>query len=475
MWSTVDEYKEICMQNLPSNPYYNLTAIRNPDMFFGRTNLLRRLYGAIANRQSVSLVGPRHIGKTSFLLCASQPKMREQFEFDLSHHIFVHLDLREYLHKTCEDFFEAVSNGLITRCPDSIDVRLPSGSNGEDKFSLLLEQIVDQQFFSVLLLDAFDNITRNKHFDPEFFAFLRAQATIGKISYATATLAPLAEVCHRGIVDSPFFNIFYNYSLGPLTLEEARELITIPAMDAGLPFSDDEIAWILDMAGRHPFFIQRVCHCLFEEKSSTNKVQIDLRHVKKLAYVDLRQYFMDTWDRLSETERMVVQDEALQRENQPRELVELSESALFRHFVRHILQAKIFKMTPEELEHALDNINDAAALGETNLRLMILVSQRLRKDVSSTAVEKGMIIRSILNEAFERLRGPGVRSDSDLAWQQYNILHHRYFKSHLKNEQIAARLGISVRQYFRYRTKAIEALLNILFNMENASNADVIE
>src|SRR6266568_5017568 len=131
------------MMDSPSNhnPYFNLTAIRKPDMFFGRNHLLRRFYAAIANRQSVSLVGPRHIGKTSFLLCASQPKMRERFEFDLS----------EYLHKTCEDFFEAVSNGLIARCPDSVDVRLPSKSNGEDKFSLLLEQIVDQQFFPVLL------------------------------------------------------------------------------------------------------------------------------------------------------------------------------------------------------------------------------------------------------------------------------------------------------------------------------------
>ncbi len=333
------------MMDSPSNhnPYFNLTAIRKPDMFFGRNHLLRRFYAAIANRQSVSLVGPRHIGKTSFLLCASQPKMRERFEFDLRHHIFVYLDLREYLHKTCEDFFEAVSNGLIARCPDSVDVRLPSKSNGEDKFSLLLEQIVDQQFFPVLLLDAFDNITLNKHFDPEFFAFLRAQATIGKISYVTATISALAEVRHRGIADSPFFNIFYNYPLGPLTLEEARELITIPAIEAGLPFSDNETVWILEMAGRHPFFIQRICHCLFEEKAAHGVEQIDLRHVKKLAYLDLRLHFQDTWNRLSETEQLALHDEAQQRKNQPRELPELSESALFRQFVRNILQAKVYE------------------------------------------------------------------------------------------------------------------------------------
>src|SRR5438128_1805306 len=116
------------------NPYFNLTAIRSLEMFFGRTHPLRRFYATLANRQSFSLVGPRHIGKSSFLLCASQPEMRAHFEFDLSHHIFVYLDLREFLHKTCEDFFHAVSKGLIARCPDSVDIRLPPRSNGEDVF-----------------------------------------------------------------------------------------------------------------------------------------------------------------------------------------------------------------------------------------------------------------------------------------------------------------------------------------------------
>jgi hypothetical protein len=462
------------------NPYFNLTAIRNLEMFFGRTYLLRRFYAAIANHQSVSLVGPRHIGKSSFLLCASQPEMRAHFELDLSHHIFVYLDLREYLHKTCEDFFHTVSRGIIAQSRDLPDLKLRPRGKGEDKFSLILEQIVDQQFFPVLLLDAFDNITLNKHFDPEFFAFLRAQATIGKISYVTSTIAPLAEVRHRGIADSPFFNIFYNYTLGPLTSEDAQELITIPAEEVGLPFTDDEKVWILDMAGRHPFFIQRVCHCLFEEKSSLGNGQIELQYVEKMVYEDLWPHFKDTWDRLSETDRMMLQDEAQQEENHSRNLPELSESALFRQFVRQFVrqfmhdnrQAIVFKMTHEELEHALDNIDDAAALGETNLRLMSLVSQRLRKDISPTVVEKGMAIRSILNEAFERLRGPAVRSDSNPVLQNYNILYYRYFKYHLKSDQIAARIGFSTRQYFRYRNKAIEALLNILFEMENASSLD---
>ena len=133
-------------------------------------------------------------------------------------------------------------------------------------------------------------------------------------------------------------------------------------------------------------------------------------------------------------------------------------------------------MTEEELEHALDNLDDARTLGQLDLRLLNLVSQRLKKVENPSSIEKGMAIRAVLNEAFERLRGADIENDVDSASlpqpapQPYKILSLRYFKYHLKNEQIAARLGLSVRQYFRYRSRAIEDLLNILFEMENASN-----
>ncbi len=84
-----------------------------------------------------------------------------------------------------------------------------------------------------------------------------------------------------------------------------------------------------------------------------------------------------------------------------------------------------------------------------------------------------MTIRIILHEALERLRGSTVRTDTDPALQSYNILYYRYFKHHHKNEQIAARIGFSPRQYFRYRNKAIDALLNVLFEMEKASSIAV--
>ena len=459
------------MEQWPSNPYFDKAMTREMDMFFGRRYLLMRLFETVAHRQSVSLVGPRGIGKSSLLRSASLLEVQAQFSFDIKNHIFVFLDLREYLQKTSEDFFHSVSKALIAQGTKR-GLTLQGEGQGEDEYSSILDEIAEQGFFPVLLLDAFDKVTLNRHFDPEFFEFLRAHASIGLVSYVTASIAPLYEVCHSGIVGSPFFNIFYTYHLEALSTEEALALITIPAQRAGIPFTEAEIALIQRLAGRHPYFIQRVCYLLYEEKRRQDNEAIDEQNLKKQAYKELSPLFIDIWKELLPAQQMQLQDEAQQKRNERRELPELSESALFRQFVRNTCEAMLFRMTTEELDAALSKIDDLRALGNANLRLMKTVSLRLKESPFPSIVEKGIIIREVLIEAFESLRGSSTRADAAPEWRFYNILHYRYFKHHMKNEQIAARLGFSTRQYYRERDKALGALLGVLFDKEHNLNFD---
>src|SRR5579863_6155780 len=101
------------MMDLTQNPYFAKAMIRDPEMFFGRPDLLRRVYEMVAHRQCVSITGPRSIGKSSFLWYASLLQAQAVFPFDLSCHLFVLLDLRNYLNKACEDFFHKVSRAII--------------------------------------------------------------------------------------------------------------------------------------------------------------------------------------------------------------------------------------------------------------------------------------------------------------------------------------------------------------------------
>ncbi len=460
------EVQSVKMAYSYENPYYNMATVRDNSMFFGRRHVLRRLYAAVANKQSFSLVGSLHIGKSSVLQYACREEIQRTFEYDLTHHIFVFVDLREYFQKSHIDFFEAVSKQIRVRYPGKLDLA-PDAEHGEDEFSNLLGQIGEQGFHVVLLMDAFDNITRNQQFSPDFFTFLRALATVGKVSYVTASIAPLYDVCHYAIKSSPFFNIFLNYQLGPLTTEEAHELITVPARRAGITFSEQETHWLLTQAGRHPFFIQRACHALFEIRSAEHASTVDFKAVSLEMYKDLLPHFDYTWRQLSESQQDTLKYEIQSQTTQSADLPELLESALFRRFVRSHAHLHTFQLDSASVEKALNKINDNRILAECELKHLQVVSMRLNRAVTQpTPNDWSRVIREVLIEAFERMRSNGVRRDGAPEWKLYNILYYRHFKNHLNHEQIAARVECSLRQYFRERKKAIDMLCNELLEME---------
>ncbi len=454
------------MKNMLHNPYVNTNTVRDQNMFFGRRDLLRRIYGALVSKQCISLIGLRHVGKSSLLHALPLHELQGDFADSLQKHFFVLLDLREYRQKSSDDFFEAVSKRILAYTRGHLEMQYEPGS-GADGFSMLLTEIQEQGFHTVLLMDAFDNVARNSRFDLEFFSFLRSQATFGRVSYVTATTAPLQKVCHSDVEDSPFFNIFAVQDVGALDLEEARALVLQPSQNAGLAFTPDEVDWIIKLAGRHPFFLQQVCNYFFEEKLLHDDIKVDRKHIKNQVYRALEPHFNDIWERLSLKEQEQLKDEARTVNKQTRNLPQLSESSLFRLFVRDKFKIYLFRMTAGTLEEALDKLDDPNKLGECELA-NIVSSDGPQETL--TVVEKGLLVRKMLNEAFERMHGIGVRQDSASDWRLYNILYYRYFKHHLKNEQIAARLEFtSTRQFFRARTKAIEALFTILLEMENAN------
>ena len=452
-----------------SNPFFAKAKIYQPEMFFGRADLLKSVYEIVFRRQCASIVGPRGIGKTSFLWYISLPEVQASFPFDLSRHIFVFLDLRTFLRKTREDFFHKLSVEMKNE-GEKRGLKLRSEGNGEDEFSGILDQFEEQGFFPVLLLDAFDKVTLNEHFDLAFFEFLRALASAGLVSYITASLAPLPEICHSGIAGSPFFNIFYTYYLPGFALEDAQKLITVPAQESGLAFSNDEVALVLRWAGRHPYFIQRICYLFWEEKRIAGRIEV--KQLKHSVYKELSPTFEEIWQSLPEPHQKTLQDEARQRERQQRQFPELSESSIFRLFIRTNCRIAFFDLNTAELEEALKKMGNLTALGETNLQLMKLVAARLKHQHAPGAADKGMAIREVLTEGLQHLRGSGKQTDDAADWRYFNILSYRFFSKHrLNNEQIAARLEISPRQYYRERKEAIEALCEELIEMELKADA----
>lgn len=457
--------------NLQStNPYYDYDAVRDASMFFGRQHELRMLFNAIEKRQCFSLVGSRHIGKSSLLKFLANPEIQRRYGYDMHDRVFVLTDWREYLQKTREDFFRSVCEQVIFQSRALITLQPPAEQLcGEDRFKKLLEDICHAGLRPVLLMDVFDKVTRNTHFDPDFFSFLRSLAGIyDLISYVTASIKPLYDVCHSdAVASSPFFNIFQTCIVSSLTMEETRQLITVPAQRAGLDFTPAEAEWVMGVAGRHPFYVQVTSRFLFEEKSRLYNEPVDLNLVQERVYEELAPHFVHSWDDLSEEQKQSLRFELIQTVSERRKMPELSESSLFRQRVREFVQASGPELLLKDLKDVLDNIEDNDFLENSRLAEMHYIALRVK---ANPQIKKGVLVRDFLKVGFELMRAGGMRNDSAPEWRLYNILWYHYFKYHLPNSQTSARLGLgSMRQFYREQDRALQVLLKELLDLEQHS------
>lgn len=245
------------------NPYLIRAMIRDIEDFYGRRREVARIYSRIgtAHPQSVSIVGPRRIGKSSLLNFIYQPENREKYLRNPELYKFVFIDFQERRNITLPEFFGRLYEDLSKQFQGKLE--LPETPDYEG-LKEIVTGIQQQGLKIIMLFDEFDSITRNPNFDMEFFAFLRALANRYDVAYVVSSGRYLQELCHeKDIADSPFFNIFSNLFLAPFDRKTALELIRKPSETAGYPL-ESVADTIISMAGYFPFFIQIACSEFFE-------------------------------------------------------------------------------------------------------------------------------------------------------------------------------------------------------------------
>lgn len=231
------------------NPFFHRGPIRDPTYFCGRERIVSRTLAFLAQGQSVSLVGPRRIGKTSLLLHLARPEVQRAHDLQL----------------TCA-YVDAESWGLAP--PELIYGRLRGAALGapavapEPASFRELEQTVHAALQDgrqlVVLCDEFDTLAGNPQLDKDFFSSLRALATEHRLAYVTVSSRPLLALpyAHAKTRSSPFFNFFAQIRVGLLSAEESAGLLGRLAALGGHTFAPTQIAQLLDLAGPHPLFLQ---------------------------------------------------------------------------------------------------------------------------------------------------------------------------------------------------------------------------
>ena len=239
------------------NPFFHRGAIRRAEDFVGREAEIAQTLGLLRNGQSVSLIGPRRIGKSSLLLHLTHPAVRAAYRLDPPHSLFVMLDCQELAGSPPEEVYELMLDGLMEAATAGGLTLATAAQPGTYRaLDRALQQVYAQGVSVVVLLDEFELLAANQHLTPYFFARLRGLTTKYGLAYLTASQRPLfAITAEEAVLSSPFFNIFVTVPLGLFNEAEARALLERRLSRTAVIFSEELTRYLLWLVGLHPFFL----------------------------------------------------------------------------------------------------------------------------------------------------------------------------------------------------------------------------
>jgi hypothetical protein len=239
------------------NPFFHRGAIRRAEHFHGRNAEVEQILGLLRNGQSVSLIGPRRIGKSSLLLQLGRPSVRQDFDLQSPNALFVMLDCQELGGSPPEEVYETLLMNLIDASREAgLDIRPLQQPGTYRALDRALHEVSQQDIPVIVILDEFELLAANGHLTPYFFARLRGLTTKYGLAFLTASQRPLFDMtAEEEILSSPFFNIFVTLPLGLFSTDEARSLINRRLADTAIDFSPEIIEHLLELVGPHPFFL----------------------------------------------------------------------------------------------------------------------------------------------------------------------------------------------------------------------------
>lgn len=290
-----------------NNPFFHRGAIRRVENFFDRENETAQILGLLRNGQSVSLVGPRRIGKSSLLIHLTRPEVRAPLQLDPPHALFVLVDCQELGGAPPEEVYEALLLGLQEAAQEaglSFENEEPPGTYRA--LDRMLSQIARKRVIVVLLLDEFELLAANEHLTPYFFARLRGLTTKYGLAYLTASQRPLfAITAAEEILSSPFFNIFVTLPLGLFSAENGRSLVQQRLKNTGVSFSAELTNHLLHLVGPHPFFLHIAGYHAYQVVAAGEPLETatDLARLDGPIEVEADSHLSYLWQNLSSEEQ----------------------------------------------------------------------------------------------------------------------------------------------------------------------------
>lgn len=292
-----------------NNPFIYRGPVRAAEMFFGRKHELREIVAFLNGNQSVSIIGPRKIGKTSLLFHLKRTETWPDMGMNPDN-LLVYLDCEVLGDSTHEEIFATFAAEIAAALEER---ELPPEATleaVEDKptrlsFERAIRKLNQRGQRIALILDEFERLSTNPNLNVNFFNALRSAAGRFQLAFITASAQPLIQLTYSGpsqeILSSPFFNIFAPLFLGLMPEEEARLAIRQPAQEAGAPFPPEVEAFVYSLVDGYPLGIQVTCFHAFDALQDDPQPNLD--EIERRAMQELTPHFEYYWHNLEISEQ----------------------------------------------------------------------------------------------------------------------------------------------------------------------------
>lgn len=220
---------------LPANPFAEMRAIRDPARFVGRTADLERLTRVLAGA-SVTITGEPKIGKSSLLWQLAQRWPGK---------LIGPLDCQGY--EDCDDFYADLAQQLALT----------------DHTWRTLRNALRRQA-ALILLDEMDAAAHWRFTSEHLGRFRALCGDNPALHLVMVSRTPLRAVFPDTGRGSPPYNFLMPLTLGPLADVEARQLLAHPWAPDAPVFDEPVCRQLLDLAGAHPFRLQRAAFHRYE-------------------------------------------------------------------------------------------------------------------------------------------------------------------------------------------------------------------
>jgi hypothetical protein len=386
------------------NPFFHRGAIRRAEEFHGRQAEINQILGLFRNHQSVSIIGPRRIGKSSLVIHLSRSKTRKPFNLAPPGTIFAPVDCQELGGSPPEEVYEALLTSVMDAAEDAELELSPIERSGTYRaLDRVLSTIYRYGTAVVVLLDEFELLAANERLTPYFFARLRGLTTKYGLAYLTASQRPLfAITADEQILSSPFFNIFVSLSLGMFTDDEARTLLQERLAGTGVTFPKNLCDYLLYLVGPHPFFLHIAGYHAFQALAMGEELgpesdlgqldaPIEIEAQSHLGYLwhnltSEEQYCLATTSGPIETMRQLEQQCLLRREGDSYKYT----SEILRRFVRRQEVAGLIQAGPFVIDiqrHGVQADGQELSLTSSQFDLFVRLGERAGQVVSGEELE----------------------------------------------------------------------------------------